>query len=52
MKSNKNIVRDIFKAQGFDVEPTPEAIRILSAALQDQWSEGYNAAEYDHNQTM
>lgn len=52
MKSSKNIVRDIFKAQGFDIEPTPEAVKVLSDALQDKWSQGYNDAEYDHNQTM
>lgn len=54
MKSSKNIVRDILKAQGlpWDVEPTPEAVKVLHDALHDKWSEGYDDADYDHNQAM
>lgn len=53
MKSYKNIVRDILKANGiWDVEPSEESVKILSEALQSNWSKGYNDAEYDHNQSM
>lgn len=54
MKSTKNIVRDILKAQGlaWDIEPTPEAIKVLSEALHGKWSEGYDNADYDHNEAM
>jgi len=52
MKSNKDIVRDILKAQGIrDPEPTPEAVKILSRALFEKWQEGntdgWHDATYD-----
>jgi hypothetical protein len=49
VKSDKNIVRDILKAQGlpWDEEPTEEAVKILSDALRQQYRKGYDDAQYD-----
>lgn len=49
-KSDKNIVRDILKAQGVYVhgdtpEPTVEAIKVLSDYGHAKWREGYNDSE-------
>lgn len=46
-KSDKNILRDIFKAQGIyehgDVpEPTEYALRIFSDMLMEKWKDAYN----------
>ncbi|WP_157497186.1 hypothetical protein [Leifsonia sp. Leaf264] len=50
MKTDKNIVRDILRAQGlWDVEPTDEAVKVLRDAQQEKWSEGYRDAEYEAN---
>lgn len=51
MKSDKNIVRDILKAQGlpYDTEPTDEAVKVLIAYGTARWREGNDDATYDFN---
>ena len=53
MKSEKNIVKDILKAQGVYVhgdvpEPTPEAVKILRDFGFAKWQEGGNDTRYDY----
>lgn len=53
-KSDKNIVRDILKAQGVyehgdTPEPTPEAINVLRDYGFARWKEGYGEAYEDEN---
>lgn len=41
MKSDKNIVRDVLRAQGlWDVEPTEEAVKVIRDFGYAKWCEG------------
>jgi hypothetical protein len=46
-KSDKNIVRDILRAQGIWDEPTADAIKVYRDAAHDKYVEGSNDANYD-----
>ena len=46
-KSDKNIVRDILRAQGIWDEPTKEAVKVFSEATFAARSEATRDAEYD-----
>lgn len=46
-KSDKNIVRDILRAQGIWAEPTAEAVKAYRDASHEVWSEATRDAEYD-----
>lgn len=52
MKSDKNIVRDILKAQGLphDTEPTAEAIKVLRDYGYAKWREGGDDTRYEINE--
>lgn len=46
-KSDKNIVRDILRAQGIWDEPTAEAIKVYRDASHEKYVEGADDANYD-----